>query len=147
MVNLNSAKRICISLILFLSVMHVESQNTLIDTIQQTTHLDHKATIANGNLLLQGAKLDTLYRDSKIYSDSLKSEISILHLEVQEYKEVKVPTLERVITEVKFQSKVKVDKSNLIIGGLETDLKSAKQAKWKIGGILFILGLIFGVVL
>ena len=147
MENLNSVKRICWFAILLLSITQSVSQNIQIDTILKTTLLDHKATIANGNLLKQGAELDTLYRDSKILIDSLRSEINISNLQVIEYKTVKVPTLESIVKENDLQYKTELQKSNLIIGGLETDLKNQKTKKWTFGAVFLSLGLLLGLVL
>ena len=147
MENLNSVKRICWFAILLLSITQSVSQNIQIDTILKTTLLDHKATIANGNLLKQGAELDTLYRDSKILIDSLRSEINISNLQVIEYKTVKVPTLESIVKEKDLQYKTELQKSNLIIGGLETDLKSQRNKKWTFGAVFLSLGLLLGLVL
>ena len=147
MENLNSVKKICWFAILLLSITQSVSQNIQIDTILKTTLLDHKATIANGNLLKQGAELDTLYRDSKILIDSLRSEINISHLQVIEYKTVKVPTLESIVKEKGLQYKTELQKSNLIIGGLETDLKSQRNKKWTFGAVFLSLGLLLGLVL
>ena len=129
--------------------MPIGAQNISIDTIKKTILLDEKATIINGNLLKQGAELDTLYRDSKILIDSLKSEIYISSLQIKEYQDVKVPSLEAVILESKIQYASESDKNKIIKEGLEADVKYQKGRKWIFGGggviIGIILGLAFGI--
>jgi hypothetical protein len=147
MINSNSVKRICWFVIFLLSITQGVSQNIQIDTIHKTILLDEKATIANGNLLKQGAELDTLYRESKVLIDSLRSEINISNLQVIEYKTVKVPTLESIVKEKDLQYKTELQKSSLIIGGLETDLKSQKTKKWTFGAVFLSLGLLLGLFL
>jgi len=120
--------------------MQIGAQSISIDTIRKTILLDEKATIANGNLLKQGAELDTLYRDSKILNDSLRSEINLYSLKITEYETVKIPSIQKVYKEKEF-------KNNLIIGGLETDLKSQRNKKWTFGAVFLSIGLLLGLLL
>lgn len=121
------------------------SQNTLIDTIKKTTLLDEKATIANGNLLKQGAELDTLYRQSKVLIDSLRSEINISNLQIVEYKTVKVPALENLVIEKTTQGEIDNENNGLIIGALKADLKTQRGKKWKFGVVGTLLGILIGI--
>ena len=127
--------------------MQIGAQNISIDTIKKTILLDEEATIINGNLLKQGAELDTLYRDSKILIDSLKSQIYISSLQIKEYNDVKVPSLEAVIVESKIQYASEADKNKLITEGLEADIKHQKERKWIFGGAFLTIGLILGMIL
>ena len=121
-------------------------QSIIIDTIKKTVLLDEKATISNGNLLRQGAELDTLYRESKVLIDSLQKTIDVSKLQILEYKTVKVPALENVVIEIKKQQTIDNKSNGLIIDGLKVDLKHEKKKKWKygIGGTL--LGILIGFV-
>ena len=121
-------------------------QSIIIDTIKKTVLLDEKATISNGNLLRQGAELDTLYRESKVLIDSLQKTIDVSKLQILEYKTVKVPALENVVIETKKQQTIDNKSNGLIIDGLKVDLKHEKKKKWKygIGGTL--LGILIGFV-
>jgi len=56
--------------------MQSVSQEVQIDSIYQTTTLDKKATIAQGNIVKQRDTLLSLYEDQSVLVDSLRLEVS-----------------------------------------------------------------------
>jgi len=102
----------------------------LIDTTNQQTVLDKKATIAVGNLLRQREVLDTLYTESKVLIDSLYSQIDIHKDEANEIKTVTIPTLKNLVKEKDNELLQTTKRASLIETDLAVKLKAQKNKKW-----------------
>jgi len=110
--------------------MPAVSQTVLIDTTNQQTVLDKKATIAVGNLLRQREVLDTLYTESKVLIDSLYSQIDIHKDEANEIKNVTIPTLKNLVKEKDNELLQTTKRASLIETDLAVKLKAQKNKKW-----------------
>lgn len=110
--------------------MPAVSQTVLIDTTNQQTVLDKKATIAVGNLLRQREVLDTLYTESKVLIDSLYSQIDIHKDEANEIKTVTIPTLKNLVKEKDNELLQTTKRASLIETDLAVKLKAQKNKKW-----------------
>jgi nitrate/nitrite-specific signal transduction histidine kinase len=130
-------------LILFLLATPSVSQEVVIDSIKQTTLLDKKATIAQGNIVKQKETLEVLYNNSRSLNDSLFKQISFHKSENESLKLDVIEPLELKFNESKREYKFFKEKNDININALEEKLKQQKNIKWMwLGG-----GTLLGVIL
>ena len=115
----------------------------LIDTIQERTVLDKKATIATGNLLKEGEGYKSLFSEQQTLVDSLVKQTEIQRKENDVFRLKIVPGLESLNREQKNEITFVNEKSKLQTELLETKLKQQKGKKWTFGAI----GTGFGILL
>ena len=130
---------LCVLLILLLGLTPCVSQKVVIDSTKETTLLDKKATIAQGNIVKQRDTLFSLFSKQSLLIDSLRvesfgyrSEADTLRAASTLYKEW-IREQESQIKFIKEQGEVKDQL-------FKSELKRHKGKKWSWLGIGALLG-------
>ena len=136
------------SLILLLFATQSVSQIVQIDTIQEITTLDKKATIAIGNQLKEGSGYRLLFIEQQHLIDSLFSQISLQKQETAIYKSSIIPSLQALASEKDNEISFMLEKEELKDEQHRVQLKAKRKGNfWKglgVGAIIAFLLTAFG---
>lgn len=130
--SLKNVTKRCLLLIGILCQTLAVSQTVLIDSIKQTTLLDKKATIAQGNLLKQRDSLLNINRDQQILITSLQVESSQYKAEADTLK-VAYGNLKFAFLEKEIQLKAQSEKLTLKDDLFKSDTKALKRRRLGLG--------------
>ena len=120
------------------------SQIVSIDTVQKTTTLDKKATIAIGNQLKEGSGYKELFKEQGELVDSLYKEIGLRKEEVRIYELEIVPALEQLNVEKDNEKRHLIFKQGVLNQSYQDNIKKLKGRFWKgLGWGAAIAGAIF----
>ena len=130
MKNLKNVSVSALLLILFLCPTVGVSQRVVIDSINQTTLLDKKATIAQGNIVKRYDSLEPIHKETVRLKDSLWLQTTFHKSEIKDLRLVVIPALEQQVVEVGVELKSNKIEFKAKEEGYEAEIKTQKIKKW-----------------
>lgn len=130
--SLKKDVRTCLLWILILCPTLGVSQKVQIDSIKQTTLLDKKATIAQGNISKQRDSLIVLAQDQERLIDSLRKESAIYKQEADSLRKA-YANLKFVVSEKQFQIDGRDKAMEYSKQLYDAELKALRQRRFGIG--------------